>query len=235
MEGWYCPAGSVSPYERACGDTSVYCPAASAAPTPVSPGYYTAAARFGNVTAYADMPEGENHMGLRHTAQTLCEPGNYCLSDGVRYQCPPGRYGSTPGLTVSSCSGPCLPGYYCGWGSTVPDRAQCGGADVFCKEGAALPQTVQPGYYSIDGEGARDDYYGTLATRSWERMCEPGYYCNDGIKRMCLPGYYGGLWRETRNTCEGGCAEGYVFCSIGHLAYLLLHSCILRHEQTALV
>lgn len=212
-EGWYCPVGSVSPYEHACGDSSVYCPHASAAPIRVSPGYYTSS-QFHNATAYADMPEGENHQGLRHTAQTLCEPGYYCLTDGIRYACPPGRFGSITGLTSTSCSGSCQAGYYCGWASTKPNQEACGYINLFCPEGSATPHSVGEGYYTINGDGARDDYYGDVRTRSWERMCEPGYYCSNGEKFMCEAGHYSGRYRETQSTCEGGCLEGY-YCPEG--------------------
>merc|ERR1711871_1395483 len=70
------------------------------------------------------------------------------------------------------------------------------------------------GYYTIDGEGAEGPYLGTVDTRSWERMCEPGYYCVDGVKSMCEPGYFGELFRETRSQCQGGCKEGY-YCPEG--------------------
>lgn len=212
IEGWYCPAGSVSPYQNACGDPSTYCPASSAAPTPVSPGYYTVAS-FDNETAF-DMPNGENHLGLRHTMQTLCPPGYYCLTDGLAYACPPGRYGAASGLTASSCSGSCQAGHYCEEASIVATSALCGSEDRFCREGSGAPEVARDGYYTIDGEGAEGAYLGTVDTRSWERKCEPGYYCLAGARAMCAPGYYGGLFRETRQQCQGGCREGY-YCPEG--------------------
>ena len=183
VEGWYCPTGSVSPYERACGDTTVYCPAGSAAPSTVKPGYYTVSA-YANASAAFEMPQGENHLGLRHTKQTICPPGYYCLSDGLAYPCPAGRYGSTEGLTASSCTGACLPGYYCEIASVSADAKKCGSVDYFCREGSAIPLLVQEGYYTVGGEGAKGAYLGTVDTRSSERKCEPGYYCIGGVKSV---------------------------------------------------
>ena len=39
--GWYCPQGSQSPRQVACGSENVYCPKGSASPQQVQEGYYT--------------------------------------------------------------------------------------------------------------------------------------------------------------------------------------------------
>jgi hypothetical protein len=38
--GYYCPAGSVSPYQNKCGNSTVYCPPKSFKPTLVLEGFY---------------------------------------------------------------------------------------------------------------------------------------------------------------------------------------------------
>lgn len=47
------------------------------------------------------------------------------------------------------------------------------------------------------------------ATNSAQIVCEPGYYCVEGIKYPCPPGTFG--WRSGLNssTCSGLCAPGY--------------------------
>jgi hypothetical protein len=62
--------------------------------------------------------------------------------------CPVGRYGSTFGLSTSWCSGYCTAGYYCPEGSTSATQVECGGPDVFCPPGSAIPQNVDIGYYT---------------------------------------------------------------------------------------
>ena len=47
-------------------------------------------------------------------------PYSYCPAIESNYTlCPEGFYGATPGLSSSSCSGPCPPSYYCPPGSTA--------------------------------------------------------------------------------------------------------------------
>ncbi|CAM9428107.1 unnamed protein product, partial [Laminaria digitata] len=49
--GFYCPAGSISPRERACGSAALICPAGSGWPITVDEGYYT--------TDYSTVPDEE--------------------------------------------------------------------------------------------------------------------------------------------------------------------------------
>ena len=131
-----------------CGtDASVYCPPGSGAPLPVTAGYYTNT-DFGynhslGIDAWGVPLEGEAHRGLRHSKQRLCEEGYYCLKNGLRYECPPGRYGSKQGEIRPSCAGPCLGGHYCPSKSTMANQTACGHSDVFCPEGSGHPLPVR--------------------------------------------------------------------------------------------
>lgn len=82
-EGYYCPPASISPNQNACGNVDVFCPMKSSSPTYVSKGYYS----------------NEDDPIDKKTSQHLCPPGYYCPGDGMRYQCPSGRYGSSSGLS----------------------------------------------------------------------------------------------------------------------------------------
>jgi hypothetical protein len=217
-EGWYCPSGSQRRQMYACGTSpSVYCPISSGKPTPVSRGYYTHSEFASSVSANATAAIGEDHLGLRHTNQTICEAGYYCLKDGRRYGCPSGRYGATAGMTSTLCTGPCSPGYYCPIGSTSPTQNKCGNANLFCPEGSALPRIVEVGYYSTYGAGTNGDYNGPADVRSYERMCEPGFFCKGGNKFLCRSGHYGANYRKVTMDCDGPCDAGH-YCPEGSIS-----------------
>eukprot|EP01038_Epipyxis_sp_PR26KG_P010959 gene10959-14719_t len=212
-EGFYCPAGSVSSRQIQCDSTSLYCPPNSSIPTRVSIGYYTYGAENDynvGMTVHADNLNNINmRLGLSRTGQKPCEPGYYCLEDGIKRKCPSGRYGSESQLSSSLCNGYCKLGYYCYDGSISPIEHMCGGSNKFCPEGSATPQTVHVGYYSVLGE---DDN-----TRGAERRCEPGFYCRNGIKRVCDAGFWGGEFGQIQSNCSGLCSPGY-YCPLGSIS-----------------
>ncbi|OQR95945.1 hypothetical protein THRCLA_22041 [Thraustotheca clavata] len=105
--GYYCPPGSFSAQQFACGASNVYCPAGSSLPIPVKVGYYT----IGNINS-------------TRVDQRSCEIGSFC-SRGIIYECPSGTYGDSPGLTDETCSGWCSAGYYCPPGTTLPTSLPC--------------------------------------------------------------------------------------------------------------
>ena len=53
----------------------------------------------------------------------------------------------------------------------------CGGSAFYCPEGSVQPVLVDPGFYSVGG--ASD------TTRTGQEACEPGHYCQGGIKQEC--------------------------------------------------
>lgn len=56
-----------------------------------------------------------------------------------------------------------------------------------------------------------------LTTRSAERRCEPGFYCQNGVKALCLSGYWGGIYGLSIPTCSGQCQAGY-YCPEGSIS-----------------
>ena len=98
-EGYFCPSGSVTSDQYECGDASVYCPSGSSIPIVAPPGYYT--------VGPFPIEDPRRRVDIR-----ICEPGYFCKA-GVKVQCPPGTYGSSSGLSTSSCSGLCDKGFYC--------------------------------------------------------------------------------------------------------------------------
>jgi len=152
---------------------------------------------------------GEKYLGLRHTSQSLCEPGYWCdEATGIRHLCPAGRFGSEPGMFSSHCSGLCSEGYFCKEGSTSEKQFKCGGIGMFCPLGSSAPQSVHSGYYTVssDAISSIDD----PLTRVAERKCEPGTWCFEGVKRLCAPGYWGGMFGMSNFNCSGTCSAGFL-------------------------
>jgi hypothetical protein len=188
--GYFCPAGSSSAQQNPCGSPSLYCPTGVALPLPVEIGFYS----IGRISI-PNYPQIDTDANAR-TGQELCEAGFYC-SDGVRYLCPAGTYGSALGLSNASCSGDCLAGYYCEEGSSSPMQYYCGGPAYYCPRGSSYPTLVPSGYYSYSTDGSP-------ITRDSILPCLPGHYCVDGVKRPCPDGYYS-VNGSTSAFCDGEC------------------------------
>ena len=194
--GYFCPAGSTSAYQNVCGARNRICPAGSQAPQTAPAGSYT---------------DGDT-SALLQVSLTTCEPGFYCPGDGSRYECKPGFYGDSYGLSSAECSGQCRSGHYCGSASSTPTHYRCGNSSVYCPRGSAAPKAVHAGFYSIntgDATAADQLWDDGNATRSAEIPCEPGYYCTAGVKQPCPPGTFG--WRygmASRRDCQL-CAKGH--------------------------
>lgn len=143
--------------------------------------------------------------GLNNRACSgLCRPGYYCLKGSVSPVsaiCAAGLYGSVAGLQSPECSGSCTAGYYCPAGSTVPTAVECGGANVYCPVGSPLPVPVSVGHYTIGGWETR---------RTAQAICEPGFYCYEGLKYPCPAGTFGDVFGLPLDpslatfTCSGG-------------------------------
>ena len=152
---------------------------------------------------------GEDHLGLRHTSQSLCEAGYWCdETTGIRQKCPPGRYGAEQGLYSMECSGLCSEGHYCQEGSTSKTQLSCGHIELFCPLGSSAPQEVNEGYYTVNSDSS--DAFDDARTRIAERKCEPGTWCQGGIRRLCAPGYWGESFGLTTYICSGPCSAGHL-------------------------
>jgi len=81
-------------------------------------------------------------------AERKCEPGFFC-QQGVKLPCSPGTWGGEYGLSISSCSGICAPGYYCPLGSIAATEKFCGDPSKYCPDGSAVPLSVSIGFYSV--------------------------------------------------------------------------------------
>ena len=118
---------------------SVFCPKGSSLPTNVRPGFYTIG--------------GNETTNKTRIDEVPCETGYFC-EQGMKFQCPPGRYGDRKGLTEEHCSGFCPAGYQCPWNTTTPKECPPGhyssGGWAFCvacprSKGTESHQTCRTG------------------------------------------------------------------------------------------
>jgi hypothetical protein len=193
--GYICGAGSTSSQQQQCGDPNVFCGAGSVIPQPVAIGFYST----GPVSAPGALQNPADET--TRTGEQLCEPGYYCTM-GIKYICPASTYGSTFGLTSSSCSGYCREGYTCPVGSTSATQVPCGlDQSVYCPFASSQNVIIPPGFYAT--------LNGTITTRSSYLSCPPGYFCpGDGSKQLCPAGRYSAFGSST-SSCDGLSDPGY--------------------------
>jgi len=108
-----------------CGGVSFLCPRGSFYPVLVGGGNYTIGGDSTNTT---------------RSGQEICPAGTYC-SDGIVNLCPKGRFGSSPGQSVPTCTDWCPPGHYCPPGTSLPKPCPEG----FYAAGAAWSCSACPG------------------------------------------------------------------------------------------
>ena len=229
-EGWFCPLGSTNKYSTPCiASSEWYCPAGSEHPLPTPVGYYALSSHIS--------------AGGGYGAAALCPKGSFCIN-GVRTLCAPGTYGSVTASTNASCSGYCLPGYFCPVGSTSPREHPCGAAHLYCPYASGAPKVVTSGHYTtgsnVNGNASLGD---DELTRTGQALCEAGFYCMSdgmrahkfsklspslsqlisGIRRLCPAGYFGSSAGLVSPVCSGLCAAGY-YCPAGSTS-ATLHAC----------
>jgi hypothetical protein len=187
-EGWYCPVGSVQPFQFSCisahnaagGRTAtLYCPEGSTRPLHTAQGYYAVSPHF---------EEGGGFGG-----QKVCPRGSYCI-EGMRHLCPAGRYGAHKQNSNASCSGLCTAGYFCGPGSVTDMQDRCPDAASYCPIGSPAPVLASTGYYTSGHDPVNYTFnvanYGgsefAETARTNQTLCEPGFYClADGKSVPC--------------------------------------------------
>lgn len=230
--GYFCPAGSTSPFQHECGSTAVYCPAASTEPRQVLEGYYTSLqvqALIPNETqapgcepgTYRDLSTTVNAFMDAVTGQSplLVNYGDYSYPVARCVPCPNGTFKPETGDDVTQCKR--CPEY-----TTVSsnDRRTCW---CFRRAGGQQFDTITFALYfdttmlkcdlvpkpllSILGDGKSGT--NSVYTRSEQFPCERGYFCKDGVRSPCPAGYYGDKRLETRATCSGACPPGF-YCPL---------------------
>ncbi|CAN0109884.1 unnamed protein product, partial [Ectocarpus fasciculatus] len=131
----------------------------------------------------------------------ICPAGHYCPEGSqAPLPCPRGRFGFALGMKDKSCSGLCAEGYWCPEASWRPDAVPCGNASYFCRAGSSFPQNVLPSFYSVPEEEK---------FKSEQKVCEPGYYCLDGVRHACPAGVFGDTKGLMDPNCTARCPVGY--------------------------
>jgi hypothetical protein len=173
-----------------------YCPAGSTSPLQVQ----CPAGRYGapsadsqaNNSAYMATNNEDDNYGSGSTSSTSTSSGG------------------APGLKSLACSGRCAAGYWCPPGSTSPYQNKCGSDRVYCPTGSGQPVPAKPGFFTIGGANA--------TVRTAQRPCEPGSFCQGGVKFDCPPGTFGSatapISKRTIASCSGLCAKGH-WCPAG--------------------
>jgi hypothetical protein len=193
---------------RYCGGDDVFCPPFTVAPVRVHSGFYTAdyiyevcpPGQWRNLTI---LLRSNDHVGNSpiSTQQPLWE----CQL------CPKGTYKAVAGDPISMCR-PCDAAQ----SVSSEDRITCD-----CLTGTADGYTalfnITTGHcqrYHTSQIALIDAHMwaqNTSLTRYQQFPCEPGHYCENGLRFKCPHGRYGALTQETRPLCEGVCTQGY-FC-----------------------
>jgi hypothetical protein len=158
----------------------------------------------------------------RTSTCTICNGGFY------------GSFGATCdkqlncyGDISETCTGPCEEGYQCPPGSTSPRQQPCGSAEFYCPTGSERRIKVQDGFYSTPTTEPYEivnishvvNRHITIEKRIsemhryGEKICEPGFFCEKGLKFPCSAfGSYGISQGLKTRKCNGHCPVGY-FCT----------------------
>ena len=211
-----CPAGTYNPKVLGttlsnCATCPVgnYCPLGSYEPIACPPGYYCAAGSSTYSAANkcaAGSYASTGPTGTSGQCQT-CPAGAYCDDSVTPRLCPPGKYNSLTGQSLSSscllCSAgkacikrgntandgvPCPPGYYCPAGTEYPTQFPCATGTYSDKVDAIDSTTCAT---CVQG------WYCTLGTNQFTNpmvKCPSGHYCPPGTKsefeKPCAAGTY---------------------------------------------
>jgi hypothetical protein len=170
-----------------------YCPGGSSEPLSVGAGFYS-------------LPAGGS---VEHrTARAACRAGEYC-EGGARSNCSAGTI-SNQERRSSPCTAPCpagvvlcllvahppcdvaaasachrcfgvhIAGYFCPNGtSEVYPTISCFSATTYCPSGSRDRQATPPGHYAVAVAGSNPPVFGS------ERECQPGTYCEAGVRKSC--------------------------------------------------
>jgi hypothetical protein len=162
--GYYCPAGSSSPYE-------VPCPARTYRP------------EYGAESLEeCSLCVAGGYCPRASVEPTVCPRGFYCPTGvSVAQPCPPGTYGNATGLRKLEDCQMCSPGFYCdGYGLSAP-RGQCS-PGYFCLSGSnsSTPYSLITNAVEIVNATAWMVTYGEYFVHSLGGICPSGYYCPIG-------------------------------------------------------
>ena len=161
--------------------------------------------------AISDTEKQLYHNDAKQGCNNVCPVGSFCPEGAnAPTRCPAGRYGDRPGLKDAACSGICRAGFYCPAKipNIRPDPYPCGGDDLYCPMASGFPLRVDTGFYSIPEEATYQKH------RQNQTSCEPGWYCEAGVRKKCPAGRYGTIERLHNSNCTDECPVGH-YCPEG--------------------
>ena len=173
LSGYYCPSGTSNPsdFDSLVCPLGSKCPVGSDYPIPCSSGTYQD--ERGNDTCKT-CPAGF-YCEDNTSHPSVCPVGSYC-PDGSRFSneflCPAGTFSNTTSLrSVVDCT-PCLSGHYCETPGLTSPTGPCA-AGYFCGGGSAVatPHESDPFHFALSYAG--DTCVKTSNTTSND-MCPPG-------------------------------------------------------------
>ncbi len=203
-----CSAGSDSPLMRYCGSDDVFCPANIVAPLEVHAGFYTAD------YLYAQCPPGQwrrsdfNYSEWSPDVSGSAIPTEFKVN--ACQSCPVGTFKSQAGDALALCRS-CPP-----FSGSTASRIVCACERIYDAQHAPIFDpltgecTERPIWDLVLGDARQWDT-NTSLTRYQQFPCEPGHYCQKGLRYKCPSGRYGVRQQETDGLCSGLCAAGY-FC-----------------------
>lgn len=232
----FCPMNNTLSNTQAC-PAGFICGVGTVTPTPCAPGYFcplgTSPADVLNASSRLVCPLGSTCPG--GSAQAVaCGGGLFCNATGlvVGFPCPvgafcelgavfptpctPGRYGDATQLSLSTCSGACAQGYWCGLGSTNSTSQACPRGS-YCRSGSGSPTPCDVGSYCPQAWmgtplGCVSGFYcGAAGLASFSGACMPGTFCGPGsaAPAPCPPGFFCGS--GSLGAPSGACGAGS-FC-----------------------
>ena len=187
-EGYWCNPGNGSvgsnvpnPIGKSYGDIcprGFFCEEKSERPQSCPPGYYTDSE---GQSSCKSCPE-RHFCTIECQKPELCPTGYYCPTNtkfGQEFPCPGGTYNNVSGMAQKKDCVPCLPGYFCTNGTSIPTQ--------LCDPGSFCPQ----------------------GSSSSVKKCPVGSYCPEGSAHPipCDGGTY--CPRNSLSSPTGNCSEGY--------------------------
>ena len=261
--GYYCPLGTEYDKQHPCsvgffndqmfGQSIISC-------KPCTGGHYCGSEGLSNTSGLCD--EGyyckskatiSNPMNLETQGGKICVPGTYCPEGSdAPTPCDPGYYCLTDGLEAPTNS--CRSGYYCTLSAQVSDPTDNTTGNVcpkghYCPEGSFSPVACPLGtYYNYVGNTQKEDCVSCTAGQFCDRpglsiptgFCDKGFYCPEGSINAhnvsCPLGYFCEAGSGFPVQCESGTYQDVSeqssckVCPQGHYCYHVRVEGILPYE-----
>ncbi|KAL0973027.1 hypothetical protein UPYG_G00197910 [Umbra pygmaea] len=216
-KGHYCPPGTQSGVEYPCpvgtftGQTST---SSEAGCVPCPPGQYCSSAGLASPTGpcspgYLCIQGAITSQPAGDPTGSKCPAGSYCpLGASHMLLCPAGTFRSLEGAVSESTCQPCLPGLYCAQPGLTSPSGSCS-PGFYCGIGSRTPTPN----YNTTRNASWVLLSGDIEVSGQIRgnICPAGHYCPSGTARpiACPPGTF--LWQyggQSEADCEA-CPHGF--------------------------